>query len=74
MNRGVLLFCFDTEHTKYHKILEKCVGLIKKNLKLAYGNDTISSLIKQFEKKLKNEKMLQYIISRDNPQNSELCL
>ena len=34
MNRGVLLFCFDTEHTKYHKILEKCVYLIKKNLKL----------------------------------------
>ena len=34
MNRGVLLFCFDTEHTKYHKILEKCVHLIKKNLKL----------------------------------------
>ena len=34
MNRGVLLFCFDTEHTKYHKILEKCVHLVKKNLKL----------------------------------------
>ena len=34
MTRGVLLFCFDTEHTRYHKILEKCVYLIKKNLKL----------------------------------------
>ncbi len=34
MTQGVLLFCFDTEHTKYHKILERCVGLIKKNLKL----------------------------------------
>lgn len=34
MTRGVLLFCFDTEHTQYHKILERCVGLIKKNLKL----------------------------------------
>lgn len=34
MSRGVLLFCFDTEHTKYHKILEKCVALIKKNLQL----------------------------------------
>lgn len=34
MKKGVLLFCFDTEHTKYHKILEKCVHLIKKNLKL----------------------------------------
>ena len=34
MSQGVLLFCFDTEHTKYHKILERCVALIKKNLKL----------------------------------------
>ena len=34
MKQGILLFCFDTEHTKYHKILERCVGLIKKNLKL----------------------------------------
>ncbi len=34
MTRGILLFCFDTEHTKYHRILEKCVHLIKKNLKL----------------------------------------
>ena len=33
MTQGVLLFCFDTEHTRYHKILERCVGLIKKNLK-----------------------------------------
>jgi len=32
MTRGVLLFCFDTEHTKYHKILERCVRLIKMNL------------------------------------------
>lgn len=34
MTKGILLFCFDTEHTKYHRILEKCVRLIKKNLKL----------------------------------------
>jgi len=34
MSRGVLLFCFDTEHTEYHRILEKCVYLVKKNLKL----------------------------------------
>jgi len=33
MTQGVLLFCFDTEHTRYHRILERCVGLIKKNLK-----------------------------------------
>jgi len=34
MTKGVLLFCFDTEHTKYHRILEKCVRLIKKNLEV----------------------------------------
>ena len=34
MSKGVLLFCFDTKHTQYHKILEKCVGLIRKNIKL----------------------------------------
>ena len=34
MTKGVLLFCFDTKHTQYFKILEKCVPLIKKNLKL----------------------------------------
>mgnify|MGYP001207231099 CR=1 FL=1 len=32
MKKGVLLFCFDTQHTKYHKILERCVRLIKINL------------------------------------------
>ena len=32
MSKGVLLFCFDTEHTRYHKILERCVGLVKKNI------------------------------------------
>ncbi len=32
MTRGVLLFCFDTEHTKYHKILERCVRLVKMNI------------------------------------------
>ena len=34
MTKGVLLFCFDTKHTQYFRILEKCVPLIKKNLKL----------------------------------------
>ena len=32
MTQGVLLFCFDTEHTRYHKILEHCVRLVKKNI------------------------------------------
>jgi hypothetical protein len=34
MKKGVLLFCFDTAVFQYHKILEKCVALIKKNLRL----------------------------------------
>ena len=34
MKKGVLLFCFDTVDHKYHKILERCVYLLKKNLKL----------------------------------------
>ena len=34
MKKGVLLFCFDTSEVQYHKILERCVHLIKKNLKL----------------------------------------
>lgn len=34
MKKGVLLFCFDTVDHKYHKILERCVHLIKKNLGL----------------------------------------
>jgi len=34
MKKGVLLFCFDTIDHEYHKILERCVYLIKKNLKL----------------------------------------
>ena len=34
MTKGVLLFCFDTAETKYHRILERCVRLVKKNLRL----------------------------------------
>tara|TARA_X000001382_G_scaffold130845_1_gene127243 strand:- start:2064 stop:2813 length:750 start_codon:yes stop_codon:yes gene_type:complete len=47
MTKGVLLFCFDTEHTKYHKILERSVGLIKKNLKLPITVVTNFSTFKQ---------------------------
>ena len=32
--KGILLFCFDTREVRYHKILERCVELIKENLKL----------------------------------------
>ncbi len=34
MKKGVLLFCFDTVDHRYHKILERCVYLLKKNLGL----------------------------------------
>ena len=34
MTKGVLLFCFDTADVHYHRILERCVSLIKLNLRL----------------------------------------
>lgn len=34
MTRGVLLYCFDTTETAYSKIADRCVELIKINLKL----------------------------------------
>ena len=49
MKKGVLLFCFDTAHTKYHKILERCVHLIKKNLKLEITVVTNFATYKKFK-------------------------
>ncbi len=34
MTKGILLFCFDTPDTKYHKVLERCVELCNRNLRL----------------------------------------
>ena len=34
MSTGVLLYCFNTPTCDYHRLLERCVELIKKNLKL----------------------------------------
>ena len=34
MSKGIVLFCFDTEETDYHRTLEHCVQCIKANLKL----------------------------------------
>ena len=34
MDTGVLLYCFDTPTTQYHKLALKCIDLINKNLKL----------------------------------------
>jgi len=34
MTVGVLLYCFDTPDTAYHKLATKCVELVKKNLRV----------------------------------------
>ena len=34
MSKGVLLYCFDTNHTQYHKLALRCIDFINKNLKL----------------------------------------
>lgn len=48
MSHGVLLFCFDTKHTRYHKILEKCVKLVKKNI--SQKNITVVTNFETFKK------------------------
>jgi|TARA_A100000164_G_C21914893_1_gene777707 hypothetical protein len=47
MTTGVLLFCFNTDTCSYHRIAERCVNLIKKNLKLEI---TIVTNIETFKK------------------------
>ena len=49
MSRGVLLFCFNTDTCKYHRIAERCVELIKKNLKLEVTVVTNFETFKQFK-------------------------
>ena len=56
MLNGVLLFCFNTETCEYHRIAERCVELIKKNLKLEI---TIVTNLETF-KKLKPLGMINY--------------
>ena len=56
MSNGVLLFCFNTETCEYYRIAERCVELIKKNLKLEI---TIVTNLETF-KKLKPLGMLNY--------------
>ena len=34
MTKGILLFCFDTSDTQYHKILQRSIPLLQKNLQL----------------------------------------
>ena len=34
MTTGVLMYCFDTPDTNYHKLAERCVAQVKKHLQL----------------------------------------
>ncbi len=56
MKTGVLLFCFNTPTCDYHRIAERCVKLIKKNLKLEI------TIVTNFEtfKKLKPLGMINF--------------
>ena len=49
MSTGVLLYCFDTPEVAYHKFAEKCVRLIKKNLKLEITIVTNFETFKKFK-------------------------
>lgn len=49
MSTGVLLYCSDTPTYEYHKIAERCVELIKKNLKLEITIVTDAKTYKKFK-------------------------
>lgn len=49
MKTGVLFFCFDTPTCEYHKIAERCVALIKKNLQLEITIVTNMETFKKFK-------------------------
>jgi hypothetical protein len=68
MTKGVLLFCFDTADTKYHSILERCVRLVKKNLKLPI---TVVTNFKTF-KKMKPMGFINYKFIEPESGNTKL--
>ena len=49
MSTGVLLYCFNTPEVAYHKFAEKCIKLIRKNLKLSKYEITIVTNFSTFE-------------------------
>ena len=49
MRRGVLLYCFNTSETAYHRIANRCVQLIEQNLKLPITIVCDSSTLSQWE-------------------------
>jgi len=68
MTQGVLLFCFDTPEVKYHRVLERCVELIKKNLKLEI---TVITNIETF-KRMKPMGMINYKLITNETNNKLL--
>ena len=68
MTKGVLLFCFDTADTRYHSILERCVTLVMKNLKLPI---TVVTNFKTF-KRMKPMGFINYKFIEPEPGNTKL--
>ena len=66
MTTGVLLYCFDTPETNYHKLAERCVAQIKKHLQLEI---TIVTDIFTY-KKLKPMGMINYKLVEAETTNS----
>jgi len=68
MKKGVLLFCFDTPEVKYHRVLARCVSLIKKNLGLEI---TVITNIETF-KQISPMGMINYRLLEPNRTNTLL--
>lgn len=68
MKKGVLLFCFDTPEVKYHKVLERCVSLVNKNLGL---DTTVITNIETF-KQIQPLGMINYKLIEPNRTNKLL--
>ena len=49
MSTGVLLYCSNTPTYDYHRVAERCVELIKKNLKLEITIVTDAETYKKFK-------------------------
>lgn len=68
MTKGILLFCFDTADTNYHKILERCVSLINKHIGLEI---TVVTNIETF-KKIKPLGFVNYKLIEHEKGNTKL--
>lgn len=70
MSKGVLMYCFDNEHTQYHKLAERCVEQVKKYLNLDV------TMVTNFEtyKKLKPLGMVDYKLIENRKNNTRSYL